>query len=119
LIWLRQAMRAMRARTMQGDGVRSVFGGACGRFTSTRLGPAKNQIPGINFFTRAVSAGEIKSSCLKPRFRLVLFLVRMCCLFAFWRVIFPVPVFLKRFAAPLWDFIFGMFRSLLATRCRR
>ena len=37
----------------------------------------------------------------------------MCCLLAFWRVIFPVPVFLNRFAAPLWDFILGILLTLL------
>ena len=31
----------------------------------------------------------------------VVFLVRMCCLFAFCREIFPEPVFLNRLAAPL------------------
>src|SRR5262249_29335741 len=44
----------------------------------------------------------------RRRFRLVSFLVRMWCLPSRMRVILPVPVRLKRLAAPRWVFIFGI-----------
>src|SRR3982750_1337917 len=43
------------------------------------------------------------------RFRLFDFLVRMCLLKAFWCVIFPVPVILKRFLALEFVLTFGIF----------
>ncbi len=46
---------------------------------------------------------------LRPRFLFVDFLVRIWLEKAFLRLIFPEPVALKRFAAPLFVFIFGMF----------
>src|ERR1017187_5730748 len=42
------------------------------------------------------------------RLRLVAFEVRMWRFIEWPRLIFPVAVFLKRFAAPLWVFIFGI-----------
>ena len=50
----------------------------------------------------------------KRRFRLDVFLVRMWLLKARLRFTSPLPVILKRFLAPLWDFIFGMFPFLVA-----
>src|SRR5687768_3716734 len=48
------------------------------------------------------------------RFRLDVFLVRMWRLWAWPRFTSPRPVRLKRFRAPLWDFIFGIvLRSLV------
>src|SRR5687768_17380485 len=44
------------------------------------------------------------------RFRLVVFLVRMCRRFILLRLNLPVPVTLKRFLAPEFDFILGMAR---------
>jgi hypothetical protein len=37
----------------------------------------------------------------------------MCRVFVWPRLIFPVPVLLKRFFAPVWVFNFGMFFSVL------
>ena len=48
----------------------------------------------------------------RPRLRLADFLVRMWLLYAFFRTSFPVAVTLKRFRAPLFDFILGI--SILA-----
>jgi len=54
-------------------------------------------------FVESVIAG-----CLRLRFLLVDFFVRMWLLYAFALFNLPVPVTLKRFAADLLDFILGM-----------
>ena len=51
---------------------------------------------------------------LRPRFRLADFFVRICRAKALLAFIFPVPVFLKRFAAPRFVFIFGTLSSFWA-----
>ena len=53
-----------------------------------------------------------------PRFRLVVLLLRMCCLNAFERRNFPLFVLLKRFAAPRCVFSFGMCPSFARRRFR-
>jgi len=55
-----------------------------------------------------LSAAETRVPFLSFRLRAVLFLVKMCALYAFLRLIFPLAVFLKRFAAPRLLFIFGI-----------
>jgi hypothetical protein len=50
---------------------------------------------------------SIKVAVRSDRLRLGLFLVRMCLANAFLRFIFPLAVFLKRFAAALNVFILG------------
>ena len=57
---------------------------------------------------RLESPGDKILDFLKFRFVLVLLLVRMWLVKAWFPLIFPVPVFLKRLAAPLLVFIFGM-----------
>src|SRR5688500_11945842 len=52
----------------------------------------------------------------RPRFRLDVFLVRMWRLWAWPRFTSPRPVSLKRFRAPLWDFIFGIVLRSLVVR---
>ena len=56
-----------------------------------------------------------ETSALLPSARLVFgaFDVRMCRVFVWPRLIFPVPVLLKRLAAPEWVFNLGIFFSLL------
>ncbi len=53
-------------------------------------------------------AGSTRPDLRKLRFLFVDFLVRIWLVKALERLIFPEPVFLKRFAAPLLVFIFGM-----------
>ena len=48
---------------------------------------------------------------LRPRFRLADFFVRICRANALLAFIFPVPVFLNRFAAPRFVFNFGTWFS--------
>src|SRR5579863_3491966 len=52
-----------------------------------------------------------ETSRILPSFRFVFcfFEVRMCRVFVWPRLIFPVPVLLKRLAAPEWVFNFGIF----------
>src|SRR3954469_16291220 len=57
----------------------------------------------------AVSWGDTSVVPFNLRLRLRDLLVRMCALNAFPRLNFPVPVFLKRLAAPRWLFSLGMF----------
>src|SRR6185437_6006578 len=54
-----------------------------------------------------------ETMALLPSFRFVLgpFDVRMCRVFVWPRTILPVPVFLKRLAAPEWVFNLGIFFS--------
>src|SRR5713101_9274810 len=60
---------------------------------------------------RGTSALSTMTSLSSWRLRLVCFDVRMCRLNARPRLIFPLAVFLKRLAAPLWVFIFGIVSS--------
>src|SRR5262245_63467354 len=53
-----------------------------------------------------------------PRFRLVVLLLRMCCLNALPLRNFPPLVRLKRFAAPRWVFNFGMVAPSLLRPCK-
>ena len=53
---------------------------------------------------------------LRFRLRFVVFLVRMWLAYDFEYAIFPFPVSLKRLAAPLFVFIFGM-SSILSFHC--
>src|SRR5262245_46163546 len=69
--------------------------------------------------SRRASADETSAGWRSRRFRFDDFLVRMCCLFALRRTSLPVPVFLKRFAAPRCDFIFGISIRLPARRSAR
>lgn len=59
-------------------------------------------------FTRFSSPENTTASCLRRNLRFLDFFVRMWFLNACLRLIFPEAVFLKRFAAPEFDFIFGM-----------
>jgi hypothetical protein len=59
------------------------------------------------------NAGETSTDLRSLRFRLVVFLVRMWLCIDWWRVTLPVPVTLKRFAAPLCVFCFGKGVSFL------
>src|SRR5579863_57075 len=54
-----------------------------------------------------------ETSRILPSFRLVFgdFEVRMCRVFVWPRLILPVPVLLKRLAAPVWVFNLGIFFS--------
>src|SRR3954447_15785315 len=63
----------------------------------------------------AVSWGDTSVVPFNLRLRLRALLVRMCALNAFPRLNFPVPVFLKRLAAPRWLFSLGMFLRVLAS----
>jgi len=63
-------------------------------------------------FTLPMSAGFTRAACVRPRLRLVLFLVRMWLLNACLRLILPDPVTENRFFALELVFIFGM-----AQRC--
>jgi len=56
-----------------------------------------------------VSPGDIVLDFLKFLFRFVVLLLRMWLVKAEDRLIFPVPVFLNRLAAPRFVFILGMF----------
>src|SRR5262249_12219252 len=58
--------------------------------------------------TRRRSAFETVVGMSRPRFRLVVFLVRMWLLKALERLIFPVAVFLNLLAAPRWVLSLGM-----------
>src|SRR5271156_5358149 len=58
--------------------------------------------------TFAWSASETSVLCASLRLVLVSFDVRMWRIFDWPRTILPVPVFLKRLAAPLWVFNLGM-----------
>ncbi len=57
----------------------------------------------------------LSTSVSLPRLRFLLldFLVKMWLLKAFLRLILPLPVTLKRFLAPLFDFILGILLSVL------
>jgi len=70
--------------------------------------PAENQAYGIMRSTFGKSASE--TSTVPPRWRLVFFSfdVKMWRIFVWPRSTLPVPVFLKRFAAPLCVFSLGM-----------
>jgi hypothetical protein len=59
-------------------------------------------------FTLPISASDTKLVLVRLRFRLVDILVKMWLLKAFFLVILPVPVMLKRFLALELVFIFGM-----------
>src|ERR1700710_1401500 len=61
-------------------------------------------------------AGETSTDLRSLRFRLVVFLVRMWLCIAWLRITLPVPVTLKRFAAPLCVFCFGTGVSLCSRR---
>src|SRR5258705_4819368 len=74
--------------------------------SATRGGP--DYLFGSICLRRVASADDTSADLRSLRFRFDDFLVRMCCLFARRRTILPVPVFLKRFAAPRCDFILGM-----------
>jgi len=65
-------------------------------------------VPGSIRRTRATSALAADVDERNRRFRFLSFLVRMCDLQARIRLSFPLPVRRKRFAAPRFDFIFGM-----------
>jgi hypothetical protein len=65
-------------------------------------------VPGSIRRTRATSAFAADVDERNRRFRFLFFLVSMCDLQARIRLSFPVPVLRKRFAAPRFDFIFGM-----------
>lgn len=67
----------------------------------------------INALIRASSCGETKVEEANTRFLLVDFLVKMWLWKACLRLIFPVPVILKRFFAPEFDFCFGIVRNSL------
>jgi len=58
--------------------------------------------------TLFLSAFEISVPFLSLRLRDLLFLVKMCALYALLRLTFPLAVFLNRFAAPRFVFIFGI-----------
>jgi hypothetical protein len=60
------------------------------------------------FLIAFVLALSTSPDFLSPRFLLVDFLVRIWLLNALLRLIFPDPVNLKRLAAPLFVFIFGI-----------
>ncbi len=64
-------------------------------------------IPSKRFTKCRLASLTIPSLRIK-RLRLVLFLVKMCRLKAFWKVILPEPVTLKRFFALLFVFTFGI-----------
>ncbi len=63
-------------------------------------------------FTRFISAELTKVMCVRLRFCLVVFLVRMWLLKACLRLILPVPVSVKRFLAPDLVFIFGIVKEV-------
>lgn len=65
-----------------------------------------------NLSTKCWLALPTTPSLRMRRLRLVLFLVKICLLKAFWKVILPVPVTLKRFLALLLVLTFGIFKSL-------
>ena len=75
------------------------------------LGGQNNYIYGRIRLIPLWSAAETISLWRRPRFLLVDFLVRIWLEYALLRFNFPEPVFLKRFAAPLFVFIFGMVDS--------
>ena len=62
--------------------------------------------------TRGVSPLDTNPACVRLRFCLVVFLVRMWLLYACLRFILPVPVSEKRFLAPDLVFIFGIARKV-------
>ena len=68
-----------------------------------------------------VSAFDTVVVPLRPRFRFLVLLVRMCWLNALPRLNFPFLVRLKRFAAPRWVFslIFFAFFAILFLLCNR
>lgn len=79
----------------------------CYRFISYKYGSMRR--------TALLSASEIRPDLRRFRLRLVDFLVSIWLLYALLRLIFPVPVALNRFAAPLFVFTFGMFILLYHT----
>lgn len=64
-------------------------------------------IPNRRFTKCMLESCTIPSTRI-PRLRLVDFLVRMCRLNDFWKVILPLPVTLKRFLALLLVLTFGI-----------
>jgi hypothetical protein len=72
-----------------------------------------NYAPGSIFRTAATSASHTMLALRMFRFRLVVFLVRICCLNALVRLNFPFPVTLNRLAAPRWVLILGIVLPLL------
>ena len=70
-------------------------------------------------FTRFMSAELTKVTCVRLRFCLVVFLVRMWLLKACLRLILPVPVSVKRFLAPDLVFIFGIVEVIKSEKMRR
>jgi hypothetical protein len=66
---------------------------------------------GIKAFIPFVSVLAMILADLRARFRLADFFVRICRAKALLALIFPVAVFLKRFAAPRFVFIFGTLPS--------
>lgn len=69
--------------------------------------------------TKSLLVDPTKPFFLIALLRLVDFLVRMCLLKAFWKVISPVPVTLKRFFALELVFTFGIIIILTITPCWR
>jgi hypothetical protein len=69
---------------------------------------SSSYVPGSIRRTRATSALEADVDERKRRFLFLFFLVSMWDLQARILRSFPVPVLRKRFAAPRFDFIFGM-----------
>lgn len=72
-----------------------------------------------NLFTKCRFASATTPGLRMARFLFVLFLVRMWRLNAFWKVILPVPVTLKRFFALELVFTFGMLIKMFVTPCWR
>lgn len=69
--------------------------------------------------TRGTSEASTQAVCRRPRFRLVVLLVRMCCLDALLRTTLPVEVLVNRFAAPRCVFNFGIAWFLLSASLYR
>jgi len=68
---------------------------------------------GISIFIPLVSLASRMVDFLRFLFLLVVFFVRIWLAYALFLFTLPVPVRLKRFAAPLWVFIFGITSLLI------
>jgi hypothetical protein len=78
-------------------------------------GPIRTYFSLNKRFTKSRFAFDTSPSLRRLRLRLVDFLVRICRLYDFWWVIFPVPVILKRFLALELVFTLGITENLSIT----